>query len=254
MSLYLEKNITNIRNKYEYDEVRNFLAERFLIRGDVDSAQVLLNLYNIEDQIENIVPSYISLSSLKKDVFKYLRHKEGVELIVYNLSNLIHNDINRFEFYMYLEGYKRGFSEVDAVNQLEILSFKFLGLEEMYKRKKLFNYDMKNTDVLDFKKYLFKDVRKDYSNILFLRNSVVKFYDGVLNKKIKNINSLMDRQMVLSFTGSKEKFVEQNSYLIKREIHGINRKITKFLYRDGMKVFENAYWDGVNDKVMKRYR
>ena len=60
--------------------------------------------------------------------------------------------------------------------------------------------------------------------------------------------------MVLSFNGAKEKFVEQDSYLIKREIQGINRKITKFLYRDGMKVFENAYWDGVNDKVMKRYR
>ena len=32
----------------------------------------------------------------------------------------------------------------------------------------------------------------------------------------------------------------------------LNNKISKFLYIDGFRIFRNGFWDGVNDRVLKR--
>ena len=45
-----------------------------------------------------------------------------------------------------------------------------------------------------------------------------------------------------------------NSYLSVNEISNLYKKILKFLYVDGYRILTNGYWDGINDKVMKRYK
>ncbi len=254
MNLFLkEKNKFN-KDSYDLMSVRRFLSDNFLFRADVTSAQILLNICNIEEAIENIYPSYISLVHLKKDIISILRNKEGIELIAYNISNLIRDDINRLELVMYLEGYINGFNDKDVVNQLEILAFKHLGLEELYKRRKLFNYELKDLKILEFKKSIFNDLRKSKELLLFIKRSIVNFYIKTLRLKIKDINSHIDRQLVFEFKDGKSKFVEQDSRLRKKEIQFLSKKITRFMYADAMKVYENAYWDGANDKVIKRYK
>ena len=47
---------------------------------------------------------------------------------------------------------------------------------------------------------------------------------------------------------------EVDSYLTDSEIENLNNKISKFLYIDCFRVFRNAFWDGVNDRVLKRYK
>ncbi|MGO1579775.1 MAG: hypothetical protein ACTHWZ_00005 [Peptoniphilaceae bacterium] len=253
----------NKKNNYDLNfrikDIKRFLIEKFLYDNDTESINILLNIYDIEDSIENICPTYISLKHLKKDIIKFLKNKEGKELISYNLSNLIHNDVNRFELFMYIEGYKAGVNSIKSVNKLEILTFKYYSLEELYIRKKLFNYEINNEEIISLKKNICKDLRRDSKVRSYIYDIVFKFNLKLLKRKVLKLNDYVDKQLVLNFDIDEDnendlKFKETNSYLSKKELYGLNKKIVKFLYFDGMRVFENAFWNGVNDKVMKRYK
>ncbi|CDZ75049.1 hypothetical protein ING2D1G_0891 [Peptoniphilus sp. ING2-D1G] len=255
----MSKGKKNSNNEYCFKDIKKFLTERFLYDNDTESLNILLNIYEIEDKVENINPAYISLKHLKKDILKFLKDKEGKELISYNLSELIYSDINRFELFLYLEGYKAGVNSLKSANRLEILTFKYISLEELYIRKKLFNYEIKNSEILNLKQSIINDLRKDNKVKSYIYNSVFKFNIKFLKRKIFKLNDYLDKQLILNFDlkdddENQEKFKEVNSYLTRKELLGLNIKIVKFLYRDAMRVFENAFWNGINDKVMKRYK
>ena len=252
----ISKNIINLneKNKYCFKDIKSFLVKKFLYENDIECINILLNIYNVEDSIENICPSYISLKHLKKDILKFLKNKEGKELIAYNLSNLIHDDINRFELFMYLEGYKIGFNSVKCANKLECLTFKYLELEDLYNRKKLFNYEFTNDEITSLKDKFLKGLRKDDKIKKHIHDIVYGFELHILKGKIFDLNSHLDKQLVFDFESGDYIFKETNSYLSKKELYGLNKKIIRFLYIDGLRVLENAYWDGINDRVMKRYK
>lgn len=241
-------------NKYCFKDIKSFLVKKFLYENDIECISILLNIYNVEDSIENICPSYISSKHLKKDIINFLKNKEGKELIAYNLSNLIHNDINRFELFIYLEGYRLGFNSTKSANKLECLTFKFLELEDLYNRQKLFNYELNNKEILDLKDKFIKNIRRDEKIKEHIHDIVYGFELNILKEKVFDLNSHLDKQLVLDFDSGEYVFKETNSYLSRKELYGLNKKIIRFLYIDGLRVFENAYWDGINDRVMKRYK
>lgn len=244
----------NDKNKYCFKDIKSFLIKKFLYENDIECINILLNIYNVEDSIENICPSYISLKHLKKDIIRFFKNKEGKELIAYNLSNLIHDDVNRFELFMYLEGYRLGLNATKSANKLECLTFKYLELEDIYKRKKLFNYELNNQEILSLKERYIKGLRKDEKVKRHIHDIVYGFELHILKSKIFDLNSHLDKQLVFDFESGDYVFKEMNSFLSKKELYGLNKKIIRFLYIDGMRVFENAYWDGINDRVMKRYK
>lgn len=239
-----------------FKDIKRFLIEKFLYDNDTESINILLNIYNFEESVENIHPTYLSLKHLKKDIIKFLKDKEGKELIAYNLSNLIHDDVNRFELLLYLEGYRAGLNANKSVNKLEILTFKYYDIEDLYIRKKLFNNDINKVDILRLKDNLLKDVRRDKKVKKYIHDIVFRFNLRLIRRKILNLNSHTDKQLMLNLDDSahNEKFVETDSHLNKEELYGLNKKIVRFLYLDGMRIFGNAYWDGINDKLMKRYK
>ncbi len=241
------------KSAYSLEDVKDFLKKRFLFEGDTDSLQILLNVYNVQESIENIFPTYISLRHLKTDIRKFLKAKEGKELIAYNLSSLIHDDVQRFEFYLYLEGYSTGFSNQDAINQVEILCFKYLDIEEIYNRKKLFNYEFHNREVLELKSLIFKDIDEDHDFKRRLRDLLYKFNASLIKPKIVNINRNIDIQLTINYEKG-ERYVGTNSFLTRGEIRGLNKRILAFLYKDGLKIYKNAYWHGINDKAKQRYK
>lgn len=244
--------ISNNKN-YAFKDIKNYLVENFLYNNETDCINILLNIYNIEESIENIFPRYVSLENLRLDIIKLYKEKRGIELIARNLSSLIHDDINRLELYLYLEGYRRGFNSSKLINKLEMIALNYLSIEELYSRKKLYNYEFKNKDVVIFKKELFKSLRRDRFTRSYI-SSIVRGVDkNLLRKKIFNINSHLDLQLVFSYDSS-ARFKEMNSYLSVNEISNLYKKILKFLYVDGYRILTNGYWDGINDKVMKRYK
>lgn len=244
--------ISNNKN-YAFKDIKNYLVDNFLYNNETDCINILLNIYNIEESIENIFPRYVSLENLRLDIIKLYKEKRGIELIARNLSSLIHDDINRLELYLYLEGYRRGFNSSKLINKLEMIALNYLSIEELYSRKKLYNYEFKNKDVVIFKKELFKCLRRDRFTRSYI-SSIVRGVDkNLLRKKIFNINSHLDLQLVFSYDSS-ARFKEMNSYLSVNEISNLYKKILKFLYVDGYRILTNGYWDGINDKVMKRYK
>ena len=130
-----------------FKDIKKYLIANFLFKGDLDSINILLNLYNVYESIENIYPRYVTLENLRKDIIKIYRQKEGIEVIARNLSSLIHDDSNRLELYLYLEGYRLGFNSKKHINLLEIITLKYLTIDELYNRNKLFQYEFKNEEV-----------------------------------------------------------------------------------------------------------
>ncbi|MFR7872461.1 hypothetical protein [Peptoniphilus sp. HMSC062D09] len=237
-----------------FKDIKKYLIANFLFKGDLDSINILLNLYNVYESIENIYPRYVTLENLRKDIIKIYRQKEGIELIARNLSSLIHDDINRLELYLYLEGYRLGFNSKKHINLLEIITLKFLTIDELYNRNKLFQYEFKNEEVLSFKKLVFKDIRKDRQIRIFIKSTLSDVKKRLLNDKINNINNHLDMQLIFKSEDDNVKIKEVDSYLTEKEIETLNNKISKFLYIDGFRIFRNGFWDGVNDRVLKRYK
>ena len=238
---------------YCFEDVKDFLLDKFLLDGDVDSMNILLNSYNIEDSINTITPSYISLKHLKKDLVSFLKHKEGKELLAYNISNVIHDDINKFELAIYLEGYRAGFNSKAHVDIVESLAFSIYDLNTIYTCKKLFKSSVLPPEVQKVKNKVFADVDKIGYPKKKIRDIVKKLDFKLLRKKIYMMNSFLDKQLMFS-DNPEEGFIELGNALTRNELLGLNKKIIKFMLRDGLRVYKNAFWDGVNDRVLKRYK
>lgn len=238
---------------YCFEDVKDFLLDKFLLDGDVDSMNILLNSYNIEDSINTITPSYISLKHLKKDLVSFLKHKEGKELLAYNISNVIHDDINKFELAIYLEGYRAGFNSKEHVDIVESLAFSIYDLNTIYTCKKLFKSSVLPPEVQKVKNKVFADVDKIGYPKKKIKDIVKKLDFKLLRKKIYMMNSFLDKQLMFS-DNPEEGFIELGNALTRNELLGLNKKIIKFMLRDGLRVYKNAFWDGVNDRVLKRYK
>lgn len=238
---------------YCFEDVKDFLLDKFLLDGDVDSMNILLNSYNIEDSINTITPSYISLKHLKKDLVSFLKHKEGKELLAYNISNVIHDDINKFELAIYLEGYRAGFNSKAHVDIVESLAFSIYDLNTIYTCKKLFKSSVLPPEVQKVKNKVFADVDKLGYPKKKIKDIVKKLDFKLLRKKIYMMNSFLDKQLMFS-DNPEEGFIELGNALTRNELLGLNKKIIKFMLRDGLRVYKNAFWDGVNDRVLKRYK
>lgn len=238
---------------YCFEDVKDFLLDKFLLDGDVDSMNILLNSYNIEDSINTITPSYISLKHLKKDLVSFLKHKEGKELLAYNISNVIHDDINKFELAIYLEGYRAGFNSKAHVDMVESLAFSIYDLNTIYTCKKLFKSSVLPPEVQKVKNRVFADVDKLGYPKKKIKDIVKKLDFKLLRKKIYMMNSFLDKQLMFS-DNPEEGFIELGNALTRNELLGLNKKIIKFMLRDGLRVYKNAFWDGVNDRVLKRYK
>ncbi|MDO5037036.1 MAG: hypothetical protein Q4E37_01910 [Tissierellia bacterium] len=191
---------------------------------------------------------------MRKDIEGFLYYKEGKELIAANLSQLIHDDINRFELIMYLEGYRRGMSACKEVNELEILALKYFTVPELYNRKSLFHYDRNLEEIGRFRRWVTCNIHNDVS---FTKNYVdqVSWYNRrVLKKKIKHLNTHLDRQIMINYDSKEDHYRESDSHLSTKELYGLSKKLYRFLHRDALKIYHRAYWNGLNDQVLKRYR
>ena len=63
-----------------FKDIKKYLIANFLYKGDLDSINILLNLYNVYESIENIYPRYVTLENLRKDIVKVYRQKRELNL------------------------------------------------------------------------------------------------------------------------------------------------------------------------------
>lgn len=235
-------------------DIKVTLLNKFLFEGDSSCLQILLNLYNIEDSIENVLPSYISMKKLKEDIVRCLNPDQGRDLVAQNISSLIHDEITRLELYIYLEGYKKGYHGKKWADQLEILSFNYVSVEDIYKTCQLDSTLQECQGVMGLKEKVFLSLEEDFYLRNFLKDVVLAYSNRVLKPKIFHVNKYLDRQLMIDCTSKDIQFIEAHLPLKFKDIAYLYRRLLKFLIKDCLRVYQKAYWDGINDQVLNRYQ
>lgn len=231
------------------------LKYNFLFKNDINSIHILLNLYDIEDNIKNIFPKYVSIKYLRNRVRRIFKDRKGKQLIAYNLVNLIHEDINRLELLLYIEGYKGGFSNIKYANKLENLTYRYYSLEELYSLKYLFHFETKVKDILNLKEELFKELTSKASNSNANYAEIINEYcDFVIKSKVFSLNKFLDKQLILNYDKDGINIIEDEHLLTKEDLSRIYKEVLKIIVKNGQKLFKDAYWNGINDRVLLRYR
>ncbi|MDO5300890.1 MAG: hypothetical protein Q4E76_00090 [Tissierellia bacterium] len=241
--------------EYSLSALKQSLTHRFLYLNDSDALQILLNVHNVEDHVENIFPSYLSLKALSEDIVKLLKKRQERVLIANSLASFIHDDVNRLELTIYIDGYISGFNARHRANELEVLALKYFEVEELYNRNSLFSFVSMEEDLLAFQRKCFDPFREFGHVKMKIKERIQKFDRRVLRKKINKLNYYVDRQLVLN---TKEpwdgRLFEVENCISDQELYLINKKLKLFLLKDGLRLYRQAYWNGLNDLVLKRYR
>lgn len=230
------------------------LKHNFLFNNDINCIHILLNLYDLENNISNIFPKYMSINKLRKHISVLLKRRRGKHLIAYNLGQLIHEDINRLELFLCLEGYRQGFLDSKNVNLLEGITIKHYSISELYNMKHLFHFEVKDQDIKNIKIFIedeISDIEKEDSHIY---NIISNYMISVIRPKIISLNKFLDKQLAMDYTYKNINIKEDETLLTLEELDKIYKAVEKITYTNAMGLYKDAYWNGLNDRVLKRYR
>lgn len=239
---------SNVYNMYEE------LKYNFLFHNDINCIHILLNLYDLENNINNIFPKYISINNLRKNISSLLKKRRGNHLIAYNLGELIHEDINRLELFLYLEGYRQGFLDSRNVNILESLTIKCFSISELYSMKHLFHFQGKDTEIKKFKIAIEKEIKENEQKDKHLYNIILNYNINIIKPKIISLNRYLDKQLAMDYTYKNINIKEDETLLTLEELDKIYKVVEKITYKNAMRLYKDSYWNGLNDRVLSRYR
>lgn len=230
------------------------LIYKFLYKNDINCIHILLNLYDLEDNITNICPRYITIGKLKKRINYFLRHRKDNYFISLNLSQLIHEEINRLELFIYLEGYKHGYYNNYWVNIMEKITLKNTCVEKLYDFKYLHHFASNTREILDLKKQINNEIQEKEKANKILYKKIVKYSNTLLKKKVFNLNSFLDKQLTIDYSSKKYKIKDDEELLNFDELNNIYKETVKVVLRNCLNLYKDAYWYGLNDRVLKRYQ
>ncbi len=228
------------------------LNHNFLFNNDINSIHILLNLYDLEDNITNIFPKYLSLNNLRNSISRLLKKRGSKHLIAANLGKLLHEDINRLELYLYLEGYKHGYLDNRLANDLENITIKYLSITDLYNVKYLFHFNIINSEVKDIKDEIYEANNDNRGSYKTLKKIVDNYTNNIIKSKILSLNKYLDKQLEIAYNFSST-YIKEDNFLTMEELENIYKSVEKIISTNGYKTYIDAYWYGVNDRVLRRY-
>ncbi len=236
-------------------EVSNSLKRKFLYDKDLNSIHLLIDILKTEDSIGSISPSYTSLRDFKKYIKRSLRGREGRDLAAKNIAELIHDDINRLELLLYLEGYKAGYRSTKYVNLIEKSFLNNFEIVWLYSKDHIYKELNRNPDLINLKTKLQNNFKIEMKMSLGLDKLIKSYSRRVIKPKLFSINKNLDRQVKM-YEGSDGKAIlkYENRLFKKSEITSLYRSIIKFISEDSIRILADAYWNGLIEKVLRRYR
>ena len=226
------------------------LKHNFLYRGDIDSLKSLMSFYDINMGVQNIFPKYVSMGILRKKIAKAIAYRSDAHCISRSLSLQIHEDINRLELYIYLDGYIQGFNSTNQANALEKEALKYYKSKDLANKKYLFQFKNLNREIRTFKKRLRSElIRREKKSGRILSN-VCEFSNKVIKDKTYSLNKYVDRQLELDGNGIKS----ASSMITREDLNIIYKETFRFILNTCSNLYFDAYWNGLNERVLKRYR
>lgn len=185
-----------------------------------------------------------------------MRGTLGNDLAAKNLADIIHSDINRFELLMHLEGYKAGFHSHKDANMLEELLLKDLSIKDLYDKKLIKDQCLNNKQIQDYKEGISAFIKKEIVIDKTLKRIISTYMRKIIRPKIFNLNQKSDVQLIMETDKQDGRvyFSPEPRPFSKRELSGIYRKISTWMFRLAIDIYIQAYWLGIIEKVKKRYK
>lgn len=238
--------------KKELCELYDGLLYNFLYNNDINSIHILLNLYDIEINTTNIYPKYRCTKDIRKKIKRLLFPRRDRQLISNNVSMLVHEDIDRLELVLYLKGYYNGYNDIRWVNILEDETLKIIE-EDLYEKNFLFHYDTSRREIHKIIKDLFIYIDFNEKDTNALHNMISTYCNKVIKKKIYNLNSYIDKQLTIGYN-QKYPNIQEESLLTYKQLTSIYRSLVKTINKNMINTYKEAYWFGINDRVLSRYQ
>lgn len=229
------------------------LTDKFLYNNDLNSIYMLLALYDMEENISNICPIYTYSKDIKYKIKNILKDREDADVISQNLSVIVNEDMNKLELCFYLEGYKHGFNSSKHINYLEDKTLQLLNLKDIYEARYLFHFDLKSTSIMEFKEECSRFLDNINEKNKHIEELINTFTNQVIKKKISNLGDYVERQLKIKFDVYNVSIDEVDYELTKEEIDRLYKLILKTLTVHLKKVYKEAFWYAINDKVLMRY-
>ncbi|NLW41248.1 MAG: hypothetical protein GXY96_10075 [Tissierellia bacterium] len=238
--------------KVEHWQIYNGLRYNFLYNDDINSIHILLNLYDLETKMTNISPKYICTKKIRRRVKKLLFPRKDRQLISNNITMLIHEDIDRLELTLYLEGYKNGYYNNKWVNILEDKTIKHCSIDKLYEKSYLFHYDTSIDEIKKLKEKIWREIDKKNRESGYLTDFITTYCEKVIKGKIYNLNMNIDKQLKIEYNFNKPN-IKEESYLSTKEIRDLYTMIVNVITKSTINLYKEASWFGINDRVLNRY-
>lgn len=229
------------------------LKHNFLYNNDINSIHILLNLYDIESNMNNISPQYMSTRDIQKKVIRILSHRKDKELVSNKIVMMIHEDVDRLELIFHLEGYTNGYYNNRLINMLEDVTLKFCPIDKIYDYNYLFHYTSPCKSVKNIKNNLFDTIEAEEDKGKRILDFISIYAEDLLKPKIYRLNENLDKQLKLDYDDSEIVIKEEETFLTIRELNEIYGIILNIIYKNVTKIYKDASWFGVNDGLLNRY-
>lgn len=230
------------------------LINKFLYKSDINCIHILLNLFDLEEDITNICPKYITTSNLKKRISRFLKERKDNHLISLSLGRLLHEDISRLELFIYLEGYKGGYYNNYWVNRLEKTTLIYNELEDLYTMKHLYHFETNLKEVKAVRSKIFSGIDRIEDDNNYIYSSILEYSTSIIKSKVFNLNKFLNKQLTIDYNSTSSNFVEDEDFLDIKELSDIYKETIKIIFNNSVKLYKDAYWYGLNDRVLKRYK
>lgn len=229
------------------------LTDKFLYNDDLNSIYMLLALYDIEENISNICPVYTYSKDIRHKIKNILKDREDAEVISQNLSIIVNEDMNKLELCFYLEGYKHGFNNFKHINCLEDKTLSLLNIKDIYEAQYLFHFDTQNASIRKFRQDCFKYLDNINEKNKHIEELITTFTKKVIKKKISNLGNYVERQLKINFDIYNFSIGEVDYDLSEEEVDKLYNLVLKTLTVHLKKIYKEAFWYAINDRVLMRY-
>ena len=227
------------------------LEYRFLYHDDPTSIHLLLDLLENDMKIKRLKPKYMCMKSLKRSLGRIFAHREDKHEMASAIYKSINNDINRLELAIYLESYAFDHKDLQWVNMLEAAAIKSIPIEELYNRNVLFHTNI-NNEAMVVKNRLLVYLDADKEKGKRIKKIAYTYCERVIKDKIFALNNTVDRQLAFDLNQSIIK-IKEDSYISRQELGKIYGRIYMSCIKSMYRIYKEAYWFGINDKVISRY-
>lgn len=204
-----------------------------------------------EYKVYKVRPEYQCMTRLCRSLGRDLIHREDRNEIMDAVYRIINNDVNRLELAIHLDHYARGYCDNDHVNELEILALKSMPVEEMYGRKILFHKEQSG-DVLVFRNRLFGLVDRDDARTKRIKRITYAYCERVLKNKVFLIDKKIERQLVFNLENKEIAILSEREVTLSERDKLYNRVFMSCI-KSMQRIAKEAYWYGLNDRVIRRY-